>query len=84
MGKGTVDKVCRRVITAMQSSNLRITYVRWPGEAEKGEAEKWVEEQACLTEWRNGFYTVDGTLIPLYRKPSHYDARLGRGLVFQR
>ena len=33
MGKGTVDKICRRVITAIQTSNLRITHVRWPGEA---------------------------------------------------
>ncbi len=72
MGKGTVDKVCRRVITAIQSSNLRTTHVRWPAESEREEAKRWVEEQAEVKEWRNGFCMVDGTLVPLYRKQSHY------------
>lgn len=67
-----MDRVCRRVITTIQSSNLRNAHVRWPGEAEKEEAKRWVEEQVCLPEWRNRFCMVDGTLIPLYRKPSHY------------
>lgn len=73
IGKSIVDKVCRRVITAIQSSNLWTTHVRWPGQAEKEEAKKWVEEQVCLSEWRNGFCIVDDTLIPLYQKPSHYE-----------
>lgn len=77
MGKGTVDRVCRRVITAIQSSNLRITHVRWPGDAEKEEAKKWVEEQVCLTERQKGFCMVDGTLIHLYRKPSHWGCSSG-------
>ncbi len=34
MGKGTIDKVCRQALTAIQSSTLRITYVRWPVGAE--------------------------------------------------
>ena len=72
MGKGTVDKVCRRVLIAIQSSTLRTTHVRWPVGAEREEAKRWVEEQVSLSEWRNGFCMVDGTLIPLYRKPSHY------------
>lgn len=25
-----------------------------------------------MSEWQNGFYIVDGTLIPLYWKPSYY------------
>ena len=72
IGKGTVDRVGRRVITAIQSSNLRNARVRWPEKAEKEEDKRWVEEQVCLPEWRNGFCMVDGTLIPLYQKPSHY------------
>ena len=66
-----MDTVCRRVITAIQSSNLRITYVRKPGEAEKEEAKKWIEEQVFLTKWQN-FWMVNSTLVPLYRKSSHY------------
>ncbi len=38
MGKGTVDKVCRQVLTAIQSSTLRTTHVRWPVGAEREEA----------------------------------------------
>lgn len=59
-------------MTTIQSSNLQNAHVRWPGEAEKEEAKRWVVEQVCLPEWRNGFCMVYGTLIPLYRKPSHY------------
>ena len=72
MGKGTVDKVCRQVLTAIQSGILRTTNVRWPVGAEREEAKKWVEEQVSLSEWRNRFCMVDGTWISLYRKPLHY------------
>ena len=72
MRKDTVDKVCHRVITAIQSSNLRTIHVRWPAKSEREKAKKWVEEQTGVKEWRNGFCMVDGTLIPLYQKPSHY------------
>ncbi len=72
MGKGIIDKVCRRVLTAIQNSTLRTTHVRWPVNTEREEAKRWIEEQISMSEWRNGFCMVDGTLIPLYRKISHY------------
>lgn len=72
MRKGTVNKICRQVITAIQFSNLQITHVRQLGEAEKKEAKKWVEERVYLSKWQNRFCIVDGTLIFLYQKPSHY------------
>ena len=40
MGKGTVNKICQQVITAIKSSNLRITHIKWPSEAEKEETKK--------------------------------------------
>ena len=72
IGKGTVDKVCRQVIIAIQSINLRITHIRWPAKSERKEVQRWIEEQAEVKEWRNGFCIIDGTLVPLYQKPSHY------------
>ncbi len=72
MGKGIVDKVCRPVLTAIQNSILKTTHVRWPVSAEREEAKRWIEEQVSMSEWRNGFCIVDGTLIPLYQKPSYY------------
>lgn len=40
MGKGTIGKVCRRVLTAIQKSTLRTTHVRWPVGAERKEAKR--------------------------------------------
>lgn len=73
MGKGMVDKICQQVIMAIQSSNLQITYIRWPSKVEKEKAKKWIEEQVSLSEWQNRFCMVDDTLILLYWKPSHYE-----------
>lgn len=67
-----MDRVCRRVITAIQRSNLRIEHVKWPKGEAKEVAKQWVKNQVDVPAWRNGFCMVDGTLIPLYRKPSHY------------
>lgn len=72
MGKGTVDLITRRVITAITSSNLRSTHDRWPAHHEKEAAKEWVEDQVQVSEWRNGFCIIDGTLIPLCRKPSQH------------
>lgn len=72
IGKGTVDLIIRRVITAITNSNLRSLYVRWPASQEKETAKDWVEDQVQVSEWQNGFCMVDRTLIPLCRKPSHH------------
>ena len=50
MGKGTVEKVCCQVITAIKSSNLRTIHVRWPVKPEREKAKRWVEEQARIKE----------------------------------
>lgn len=72
VGTGTVELVTRRVISAVKSSNLRQQHVRWPTGLEKEAAKEWVERQVGVAAWRDGFCMVDGTLIPLYEKPTHY------------
>ena len=52
MGKGTIDKICRRVIIAIQFSNFRTTHVRWLAKSKREEAKRWLEEQAGVEEWR--------------------------------
>ncbi len=72
VGHGTIDHRYRRVITAIRKSRLQIDYLKWlMGEA-KETAKQWVENQAEVPAWRDGFCIFDGTLIPLSRKPSHY------------
>lgn len=45
VGHETVDQICRRVITAIQKSNLWVENIKWPtGEAKKI-AKDWVENQ---------------------------------------
>lgn len=47
-------------------------HIRWPSGEEKEAAKDWVEEHAGKSTWRGGFCMVNGTLIPLYKKPTHY------------
>ena len=44
VGYSTVDLVTRRVITAVQSSNLGCEHIQWPSGEEKKAAKDWVEE----------------------------------------
>jgi len=37
----------------------------------KAEAKDWVEKQSCPA-WRNGWLMVDGTLVPLFRRPGYF------------
>ena len=68
---GTVDLCTCRVLIAKHSSSLKFKHVRWPVGQERKEVKLWAETQAC-PEWRDGWYIVDGTLIPLYNKPWYY------------
>jgi hypothetical protein len=42
-----------------------------PGSEEREAAKEWVEAKSC-NGGRGGWIMVDGTLIPLYTKPSEY------------
>ena len=73
VGYGTVDIITRRVITAILSSDLQRSHVRWPGQgSEREHAKDWAHGQSGKEAWRGGWCMVDGTLIPLYQKPHWY------------
>ena len=66
---GTVVNVTRRVIVAFLT--LHDTVIRWPSAREREEAKEWVEVATCVA-WRNGWFFVDGTLVPLAEKPGYH------------
>ncbi|PIL29432.1 hypothetical protein GSI_08374 [Ganoderma sinense ZZ0214-1] len=70
-GKGTVDLVTRRVMTAVLRSSFLEEYICLPTEEEKAKAKEWVESHSCKA-WRDGWCMVDGTLVPLDERPFWY------------
>ncbi len=86
-GKGTVDLVTRRVMTAILRSDFLEEYVRYPTPAEKERAKEWVESHSCRA-WRNGWCMVDGTLVPFDERPfwygeSYFDRKCNYSLNIQ-
>lgn len=70
MSAGTVVKVTARVIEAVLSQHDDV--IRWASEGEKEEAKQWVENTSSCSTWRDGYCMVDGTLIPLFEKPTFF------------
>ncbi|KAI5836562.1 uncharacterized protein SCHCODRAFT_02559024, partial [Schizophyllum commune H4-8] len=71
VGYGTINLVTSRVIKAVCGERFRTAALQWPGDAEKEKAKDWVENVSCPA-WRDGWLMVDGTLIPLFRRPGHF------------
>jgi hypothetical protein len=69
VSSGTVVNCTRRVMVAFLA--LHDVAIRWPSEQEKEEAKEWVEKVSC-SDWRDGFCMVDGTLVPLFKKPGNH------------
>lgn len=87
VGKGTVHLFTRRILTAILRPGFMQKEVRFPTDEEKEEAKKWVAKHSCKA-WRNGWCFVDGTLIPLARRPywfgeSYFDRKCRYSLNFQ-
>ncbi|KLO04406.1 hypothetical protein SCHPADRAFT_947717 [Schizopora paradoxa] len=87
VGKGTVNEVTRRVLTAFLRKSFRDAALGMPTAEEKEEAKQWVEEHSCHA-WREGWCMVDGTLVPLYHRPywfgeSYFDRKCRYSLNFQ-
>jgi hypothetical protein len=59
----------QRVMVAFQV--LHDVAIHWLSEEEKEEAKEWVESVLC-PEWQDGFFVVDGILVPLFEKPGHH------------
>ncbi|RDX44581.1 hypothetical protein OH76DRAFT_1359516 [Lentinus brumalis] len=70
-GKGTVDLVTRRVMTAVLRQDFLTEFIRHPTPGEKEKAKDWVEAHSCRA-WRNGWCMVDGTLVPFDDRPFWY------------
>ena len=66
---GGVLKVTERVIEAILANYHA---VRWVSEEEKEESKEWVAKVSGCQTWRDGYCMVDGTLIPLFAKPSFF------------
>jgi hypothetical protein len=87
VGKGTIRLITRRVMTAILRPNFMQEAVRYPTDDEKERAKEWVAEHSCRA-WRHGWLSVDGTLIPLYKRPnwygeSYFDRKCNYSLNFQ-
>jgi hypothetical protein len=66
---GMVTKTTRRVMQAVLSFHDEA--ICWASPAEKEEAKDWVQERSCRA-WRGGYCMVDGSLVPLFQKPTHF------------
>jgi len=71
VGFGTVHLITTRVLKACCAERFRSSSVQWANETMKAEAKSWVEEHSCPA-WRNGWLMVDGTLVPLFRRPGYF------------
>lgn len=68
-GSESVVNCTRRVMSAFLLFHEGV--IKWPNEEKKKAAKDSVEALSCPA-WRNGYCMVDGTLIPLYEKPTHF------------
>jgi hypothetical protein len=74
LGHGTIDRITRRVLSALNRPHIRMAAVHWPTPEEREPLKDWVANTVC-EEWRDGWVMVDGTLIPLSQKPGHFGTR---------
>jgi hypothetical protein len=71
VGYGTIHLVTTRVMKATCTERFRAASVQWANRAAKEAAKQWVSDVSCPA-WRNGWLMVDGTLVPLFRRPGHF------------
>jgi len=71
VGYGTVSLFTSRVMAATCSDRFRHSALRWANDEAKETAKNWVENASCPA-WRNGWLMVDGTLVPLFIRPSFF------------
>jgi hypothetical protein len=72
---GTVYLCMARVLSAILDSDMRERHVVWPEGEERERHKIRAEEITAVKEWRDGWCMIDGTLVPLYAKPSYYGDR---------
>ena len=71
VGVGTVDLCMWRVMMALCSECFHCVTMAWPNEIIKEQTKEWVEAHSSY-EWRDGWWMVDGTLVPLFCRPGFF------------
>ena len=71
IGYGTVRNFTIRVMTALCDPRFRAATMPWPNPEEIERAKSWVESNSCPA-WRDGWWMVDGSLVPLFQRPHHF------------
>lgn len=71
VGYGTVRLATNRVLAAACSESFRKSALQWTSDEDKAVAKAWIEANSCPA-WRDGWCMVDGTLIPLFRRPAFF------------
>jgi hypothetical protein len=71
VGFGTVPLVTKHILKALNSEHFHRSSVQWANSAAKATAKAWTEEALCPA-WRDGWLMVDGTLIPLFMRPTFF------------
>ena len=68
VGYGTVRLFTIHIMAATCTEHFRRSALRWPSAAAKESAKAWVEDNSCPA-WCDGWFMVDGTLVPLHQCP---------------
>ncbi|VDC04986.1 unnamed protein product [Peniophora sp. CBMAI 1063] len=68
---GSVQNFTSRFFQAVTSTEFQNSSLKWATPRAKAEAMEWVEQQTCPS-WRKGWLMVDGTLVPLFRRPGYF------------
>ncbi|VDC02626.1 unnamed protein product [Peniophora sp. CBMAI 1063] len=71
IGYGSVQNYTDRVLAAINDKAFKSSALQWASPRARAEAMEWVERETCSA-WRNGWLMVDGTLVPLYRRPGFF------------
>jgi hypothetical protein len=87
VGKGMVTLVTCHVMTAVLRPSFMSNAVWFPTAEEKNGAKAWVEVHSCHA-WRHGWCLVDGTSVPLSKRPtwfgeSYFDRKCNYSLNIQ-
>ena len=53
------------------SERFHCVTMAWPNKEVKEQAKEWVEAHSCY-KWRDVWWMVDGTLVPLFCRPSFF------------
>ncbi|KAH9159806.1 hypothetical protein EDB89DRAFT_1864238, partial [Lactarius sanguifluus] len=71
VGYGTVQNATVQVMKACCGPRFRSMTLPWASPQDIEQAKTWVGGNACPA-WQDGWLMVDGTLVPLFQRPSEF------------